>query len=218
MNARFYDIVGKWKEIFSPLINHYAFLRALRVYRKWNFVDDMDHNPLIFCNWNKEHPFDHTYMSKDELEILCRVNDGITPTDVWWYVAPHQCIELNGIVMATLCRLAFPDKQFYMTTVVTNNKSYHVVITDKKLTSGDALHLNTGTDEVILYDLYYPCMSYFGFCHNNRSEPLTDFTVLSSHEIAEAWGPTQYNYDCVLVSWSSLFIPPLDWVDVGNTK
>lgn len=129
-------------------------------------------------------------MTLDEEEIVERQQiSNVTPNDVLWYVVPHQCASLNIIVMASLLKLASPDNKIYITRLRNGGPNeYHYVITSVQLESNTILDFeddNNDNEIIILYDLYYPVMSYFGFHYRDDTKSLTSQSVESSTSVAD---------------------------------
>jgi hypothetical protein len=196
----YYNIVNNWDNVFKPHLSSNDFIRALKLYISWH-LDDIS---KIYNNVSKDGLIkivNKDKLSKDSLEIVDHL---INEDSIYHYCVPHDCIELNGILMSKLCELVFPSQKFYVLTL----EGRHTVISnfipkDNKLIIKDISNNENGNN---IFDLYYPCMSYFPFykktynrynCtddNNPRDYPPTDFNVLCIHDINEFWSKSVMNY------------------------
>lgn len=169
MQCYFFNILEEWHK-FMPYLYSNEFIESLNIYHWWNFQEENGNiEPLIRSN-NK--------LSNDEKYIIDKLKN-CNNNDIYYYCVPHDCIELNNIVMGTLLSLYInKDKtKIYHLSIAPEDYIYdkHIVICNKYLSTGDKITLvhnndklslisydNVDNSNIILFDLIYPLMPYFG--------------------------------------------------------
>lgn len=192
----FFDILGQWKDLV-PYLKHPKFTEALNLYHWWKSdSEDGNEHPLIRGDDN---------LDLEEAYVYDRLDQPKDYTNIYWYVVPHDCVELNSIVLGTLMSLYF-DKPIYSLIVEPpSDPSPHVILSNKQLQAGDVIYLPRGSNDrlkqpgdenqdLILYDLIYPTAPFFGdsWVENKRDQPIDSLVVTSSCPLEEMWSEMNY--------------------------
>lgn len=158
-----YDLLRNW-HLLVPYLNHPQFLEALAIYKWWSKIDDGEDKPLAY--WNTLIP---ECRDEDTMEILNKVGN---KHDIYWYCAPHQCVELNGIVLITLLELAF-KQPFYVVDL-----PGHVLVSNfnNKATTIIAEGMSSDIEGKLIFDLYHQCMSWFNSTITKQYYGITFYT------------------------------------------
>lgn len=177
MDASFFDLTNNWNKIKINTQNP-KFREALNIYHWWTGREGKDLLPLC-----KEA------LSPDQKFIVQQNKEP------YIYCDPHECIDLNPIVMGTLLSIIkdIDFSKLYVLSILPNGNSWdhHIIITDTNVKEGTTLYLKD-EGNIILYDLIYPLMSWKGKSWNNRNEDLTILGVTSSITLKDYW--IQMNY------------------------
>jgi hypothetical protein len=184
LDCYFFDILGEWDKL-QPYVNDEKFKLKLKMYKWWNFKDVNSNQPLIdIFNGKTTNPDminDLTYI-KDKIKVS-------TYRDVWWYCSPGDCIESSALILSTLLSLAF-KQDFYIIHVGPNDNKWnsHQLLCNKKLdittlrlirdNNGKLITRKHNNEDIILYDLIYPLVPFFGKSWDNREQQLDTLQIL----------------------------------------
>jgi hypothetical protein len=200
MEGYFFDTLGEWPKLFS-YCNHGKFIEALNIYHWWNFRSEIGNSrPLIQFKSFEDSSIDESHVL-DQLKLSFKPS-----TTPYWYCVPHDCVELNSIVMGTLVSLYTQKEVFCLCVTPIGVHDIHVVVCNKRLSSGDEIHLVRNEkglvtachkdvvqdSKIIIYDLIYPLTSFWGNSWINREKKLKKLTVLDSSTLKENWKDMNY--------------------------
>ncbi len=201
MDGYIFDILNEWPR-FLPYLETSSFIEALNIHHWWNFKEQ---NGSILPLMQK-----HDNMSTDEIYVIDKLKS-LNSKSPYWYCCPHDCVELNPIIMGTLISL-YTNKSkkelFYLSIVPNHTNSYdqHIVVCNKQLFRDDIIHLfrNKNTlstachndvminDKLILFDLIYPLMPFFGNSWEIRNEKLEILKVKYCDTLENYWKSMNY--------------------------
>lgn len=199
MEGYFFDILGEWAK-FVPYLNAERFIESLNIYHWWNFRGK-EGNTLPLIKTSDD-------MSEDESYVVDQLSSSNVESP-YWYCVPHECVELNSLVMGTLASLYTKREMNELYSLAINPENlcaYHVVISNKILSAGDMIHLARNknnlitashedvvdNDKLILFDLIYPMMPFFGKSWVYRYKNLRNLTVLGCDTLEKNWDDMGY--------------------------
>jgi len=194
MSANFFDIKSNWALLESNLQNP-VFIEAINLYHWWSFKPETGIDvPLIETN-----RFDDYGINADDVAyVRAKLLENYSTSNPYWFCQPCDCVDLNGIVTYILLKMAYPGKEWFVSTIYLNSESQsHIVITDKNLQETildyDPYLVSTKPDDgnVIFYDLIYPLMPWYGKIFSDRSD-LTTIRIQTSIPVADHWKGMNY--------------------------
>lgn len=186
MEAYFLDILAEWPKL-APFLSHPKFIQALNIYHWWNSEPEI----------GNDQPLLKRLLSSDELYVAQKLKE-CDQNSPYWYCVPHECVELNIIVMGTLISLYTRQELFYLRVdpLPCDPTNYHIIVCNKPLKSGDIIELGGMStqqdDRLMLYDFIYPLMPFFGNSWANRNEKLEKLVVTNCTPLSQHWKEMNY--------------------------
>jgi hypothetical protein len=195
--AYFFDILEEWDKINHLILNE-SFIHHVNIYKWWNnnAEDGLD---TIVCK--------NQHNTEDEKYIIEKANE-FGRDSPYWLCSPHQCVDINVLVMGSLASLILKSIDlniplYYLKispfSIVDNNPhiqqlydyDYHVVVSNKYIEPNTVFDFKYNhilamslkdvkeNKEIILFDIIYPLMSFFGnqWSLNRRHLPLEKVKV-----------------------------------------
>lgn len=165
--AKFFD---DWARLESHLDNPMV-LRAKRIFQWWRLCDG--DAPLIAYG-----------SSDDEQWVLAKLATVERPS-MYEICVPHECVDLNPIILPPLLQVSDVDndKLFVVTITPIGSLDGHVVLANQYIEPGTMLKLLISIEDtrsepdIVLYDLIYPLMPFYGRSWERREESLLDVVV-----------------------------------------
>lgn len=197
MKGYFFDIRGEWENMI-PLLNNHHFIKSLNIYNWWNFIiQNNNTSPLIRINKDD--------ISEDELYVIGKLFDADNQNP-YWYCVPHECVNLNPLITGTLASLYTQQPVFYLSLMPQGTHDVHVVVCNKQLSRGDIINLTRkdgllinashqdaiNNDVLIIYDIIYPLMSFFGYSWFDRTMKLDTLVVCQCTTLEDEWKSMGY--------------------------
>jgi hypothetical protein len=129
-------------------------------------------------------------LTNDVKFVQEQIDKDPTKTNPYYYCVPHDCVELNPLIMGTLVSLVHGldlDSICVLEIVPLDSFDKHVVISCKQLEPGDysISHEMTEETDILLYDLIYPLMSFVGYAWDAREKKLDRVTVYSCMPLSQ---------------------------------
>jgi hypothetical protein len=188
VTGRFFDVLNSWHQLL-PYISHPETQRALEIYHWRRYQSNVDNSMALvsFVDDARTSP-DVAYV-KETIQQL--IDDGIDPKlTPYWYCMPHECLDLNSLIMGTLASLSLGKEVYILVvvpfgvTVLEQRRSLHIVVSDRKCNRDDTIEIrsadtnadadaNAGTD-IVIYDLIYPLMEFYPNSWDARDGPPLD--------------------------------------------
>jgi len=135
----FFDVISNWEKL-EKYTKHPRFLEALCIYRWWNFIPCNSPLPLYTENARRTEEMKLIIESSEDIDFLKEMLNK-EKKGPYLYCVPHDCIELNSIVMGTLLSLMTGKalKDLYVLSIVPNDNSWnrHIVVSESEVEEGE---------------------------------------------------------------------------------
>lgn len=179
MSVTFFDIKTNWNK-FIPYLTSKFFIQHMKIYKYWHFNLHYD-GPLIdidLAMLDTKIPD-----TEDVIFVKNKLNENPTITNPYYFCVPHDCIELNPLIMGALISLFYNinyDNIYVITITPIDSYDRHIVISTQKLSIGIMNIVKDNIENsIILYDLIYPLCEFFGNSWVDRSIKLEMVNIQS---------------------------------------
>ena len=190
MSVNFFDIKTNWSSLKCYLQDP-KFIEAVNIYHWWASNPEIG----IDKSFIETKRFDfYGVNDKDVKYVENELIQNYSTSNPYWFCQPCDCVELNSIVTFSLFKLAYPEKEWYVANINLNSEQEsHMVITDKFIPDDTLLNYDSGNnpDNIVLYDLIYPLLPWYGKIFSDRSD-LTTIRIRYVTKIEDFWKGMNY--------------------------